>query len=143
LRALVTILKANTKIQEVHDYEIEGFKGQPAVVIVPSSNESSYESTNDNERIYAFNLFIFVSRTKYSGNPKSEADRVMRGLIDTILDDIDKNWTLDTVVQPTGYTFLNIFATPSSWGYANMEDEYRTATIEVKCRVSVDVTLIS
>ena len=67
----------------------------------------------------------------------------MRMVVDSLLDDFDKNWNLSTVTQPTGYTFINLFAVPSTWGYSGEKDEYRAAQITVRARVSVDVNQIT
>ena len=145
IKKIEEILKANDKIAEVYSYESEIFKGSPAVSITPSSNESDYKTTNDNERIYAFNIRIFVNRSVAPAGQKVEyhSDRVLRTLVDSILDDFDKNYNLSGIEQPTGYCFINMFASPSSWGYAGREDEYRACEIILRCRVYVDVNSIS
>lgn len=141
LSKIKALLEANTKIQEVYDYEAEEFKGLPSVTITPSDNSNDYYTTSENVRVYAFNVRLFVSRT---GKTPQEADRIMRNLVDTVLDDFDKNWNLPGVVNPTGYTFINMFAIPSTWGYSGQrEDEFRAAEIRVQCRVVVDTTNIT
>lgn len=140
IEKLAEILTANVKIQATFDYEPDEMTGSPIAIIVPSSNEGDYSTTETNVRVYAFNLKLYVNRTK---NNKNDADRILRNLVDTVLDDFDKNYLLTGVEQPTGYTFINLFALPSSWGYAGLADEYRVAEINVRCRVVVDVRAIS
>lgn len=139
---IVEILEANTLIQEVWNYEVEKFVGDPAVTVTPSANESDYDTTEENVRVYAFTLRVFVNRTA-DIREKGEADEVMRGAVSSILDDFDKNYTLTGISPPTGYTFINVFAVPSVWGYVNRESEYRVCEILLKCRVSVDLNQIS
>jgi len=153
LQKLKDILDANDLIQEVFNYDVEQFQGIPAVTITPSSNESDYNTTEENVRIYAYNVRVFVTRTTLT---KKKADEALRGLVDSIIDDFDKYYTLSAIgtdgsaipggaiSNPTGYTFINLFATPSLWGYiGEREDEYRVAEIEIRCRVSVDLSSIS
>ena len=138
------ILNANTLIQEVFSYEVEEFKGDPACTITPSTNESDYNTTCENIRIYAFNVNLFVNRTiaPTGKDPKSDADRKLRTLVDSVLDDFDKNYTLTGITNPTGYTFINLFALPSIFGYAGREDTFRVGSVNIKCRVSVDLNNI-
>lgn len=145
LQKIQAILQANSLIQETHIYEASKFDGEPVAVVTPSSNESSYRTTNNNERIYAFNVRLFVDRRSRSDGQDSakEADRVLRNLVDSVLDDFDKDYTFSGLETPTGYTMINVFALPSQWGYAGAESEYRVAEIVIRCRVHVDVTRIS
>lgn len=137
---ITSILEANTLIAEVFNHEGDKFNGDPAATVSPSGNESAYNTNRDNHRIYAFTIRLFVTRTSRTNK---EADRVMRNLIDSVIDDIDKDYTFAGLTVPTGYCMINVFATPSQWGYSGQEDEFRVAEINVQCRVSVDVTAIS
>ena len=145
MEKLKSILDANTLIQEVYGFEVEKFEGDPACVIIPSENESDYNTTEENVRIYAFAVRLYVNRTisPVGTDAKTEADRKLRNLVDSVLDDFDKNYTLTGISNPTGYTFINLFAMPSTWGYSGREDEFRSAELIVRCRVSVDVGAIS
>lgn len=143
LNKIVQILEANSLIQEVFNFEKQKFDGDPVAIVSPSGNESDYSTTNQNERIYSYSIKLFVSRTAREGDSDKEADRVLRNLVDSVIDDIDKDYTFSGLVVPTGYCMINVFAIPSQWGYAGAEDEYRVAEIVIRCRVSVDVTLIS
>jgi len=144
LEKIKTILQANTLLAHVQDWEEIQTDSDPFAIVVPSDNESDYYSTQENERIYAFRIMIFASRNKKIRSP-SNAESLMKQLIDTILDDIDKDYDLSTLGAPvkTGYTFINFMATPSAWGYAMPDDQYRVATINVQARVHVDVDAIT
>jgi len=145
LEKLVSILEANALIKEVFNYEVEEFNGDPACTIIPSENESDYNTTEENLRIYVFSIKLYVNRTiTVAGRDvKSDADRKLRNLVDSVLDDFDKDYTLSGIVNPTGYTFINLFALPSAWGYSGREDNFRAAEILIRCRVSVDLSNIS
>ena len=131
-------------IKDVYNYEVEEFDGDPSCTVTPSENDSDYNTTEENVRIYAFNVRLFVNRTiKPAGeDPKPDADRILRNLVDSVLDDFDKDYTLTGIVNPTGYTFINLFALPSTWGYSGREDNFRVAEILIRCRVSVDLSAL-
>jgi len=137
---LKQILVDNDNIQEVFDYFPDKFDGDPTAIITPSENENDFYTTDQNIRNYAFKVMLFVTRT---AKTKNQSDTDMRVLVDSVLDDFDKNWNLSTVVNPTGYCFVNLFAVPSGWGYAGQDDEYRLAEIVVRARVVVNVSEIS
>jgi hypothetical protein len=137
---ITDILEANTAIADVYDHEAEEFKGDPVALVTASGNESDYLTTTENARIYAFNIRLMVDRTARDDH---EAERVLRELVDTVVDDFDKNYTLSGIVNPTGKTFMNLEALPSEWGYIEGQVIYRFADITLKCKVLVDVNLIS
>ena len=141
LNKITSILRANTLLSIVYNHEADNLKGDPAVIVVPSSNESDYDTTEENIRIYAFTIRVFIRRTGI--REPDEADRIMREVISSIIDDFDKDYTFTGLSNPTGYTFINTFANPSSWGYSGREDEFRGSDINLRCRVSVALTAIS
>lgn len=145
LTAITDILSANPLLKEVYQWEVEEFSHDPSCTVTPSENSGDYNTTEENIRIYAFTIRLFVNRTiAITGKDiKKEADRKMRNLVDSVLDDFDKQYWLPGIVNPTGYTFINLFATPSQWGYAGRESEFRACEVKVQCRVSVDVNSIS
>jgi len=142
IEKLKAILVANDKLQEVYAYEVEKFEGQPSAVIVPSDNDSEYSTTVDNSRVYAFSVFLFVARGDnfYSD---SEADRVLRALVDSVLDDFDSDWQLSGLTLNTGYSMLFMEAAPSSWGYTDREMVYRMAEITLRVHLNVNTDLIN
>lgn len=144
---IIALLQANTLIQEVYDFEVAEFGGDPVVTVIPSANEGDYHTTSENRRVYAFSVQLLVKRT----DPRSdqEAERVLTDLVDSVIDDFDKYYTLGTgspgsaLVLPTGYTMIRTHAMPSVWFYSNRETLYRGAEIIIKCELDVDVNLIS
>lgn len=138
------ILRANTLLQEVYDYEVQGFGGDPVATLTPSANESDYRSTSENRRLYSFSLQLWVKR----GDPKNEkkAEDTLTDLVDSVVDDFDKYFTLGqgspgTLTLPTGYLIVKVQATPSAWFYANREPGvlYRAAEVILNVEVDVDV----
>lgn len=141
------ILAANSLLQSIYLYEAKEFGGDPVATLVPSNNESDYRTTTNNARIYAFRLQLWVKRAEPRDD--EEAEEVLTDLLDTILDDFDKYYTLgtgspgDALVLPTGYTMIMLEALPSAWFYSERETLYRGAEIILRVHVDVDVTLIS
>ncbi len=141
---IVAILNANNLFQEVYDYEVQGFNGDPVAVLTASSNESDYRSTSDNRRVYAFSLTLWAKK----GDPKGDrqVENTLTDLVDSVLDDFDKYYTLSqgspgTLTLPTGYLIVRVDATPSAWFYVNREPGvlYRVAEINLRVEVDVDV----
>jgi len=147
-RKIVAMLEANTLIQSVYDYEVAEFSDDPVATITPSTNESDYRTTTANRRIYAFTLMLWVKR---GGDYRDDrqAENVLTDLVDSVLDDFDRYYTLGTgsagsaLVLPTGYTMIKVEAMPSAWFYSNRETFYRGAEINIRVQVDVDVTQIS
>jgi hypothetical protein len=144
LQKLTQILKNNTLLADVYNYERIQTDSDPFAIIVPSGNEGDYQTTEENVRVYAYRLILFVSRNKLI-RTEQKADEVLAELEESVMDDIDKDYAFETIgiPQKTGYTFLQIFATPSAWGYAMPEDEYRVATLNIRALVSVSLNQIS
>jgi len=147
-KKLKSLLKANTLIQEVYDYEPSNFGGDPVATLVPSSNESDYSTTAENERVYAFMLTLWIKRTD-KPNDEAKVEAMMRELVDSVLDDLDKSYTLgagtpgDSLVSKTGYDMLYMEASPSSWVYTDRETLYRGAEIDLRIHFDVNVNLIN
>lgn len=135
------LLETLDKIQEVSNSPKIKFDGYPAAHIVPSDNEADYETTKENVRTYAFLVRIFFE-TKHGGI--ENAIEAMEEVVDEVLDLFDqedqKGASTRTVGigLPSRYQFLNIWATPSSWGEVTGEELIMTQ-IPVRVRVSVDI----
>lgn len=140
--ALINLLKTNTKIQSVYNFEASKLEGYPALTLTASANENEYSTTTENRRTYAFMVRLYVERGS-SPDAENTCEATMRDLVDTVLDKIDKNYNLGTIVTQTGYTFLWISATPSQWGYSGGANEMRVAEISIKIHYDIDTTLIS
>jgi hypothetical protein len=137
---LKTLFGTITQIQEIYDYEVNKFNGDPALVIVPSGNAADYESTTENRRVYAFKVLAVVDRTTRAD---TEAERVLRSIVDKLLNVIDKNWSLSGLVLPAGYAMLFTEALPSVWGYIDRENIYRVAEITIRVHLDCDINLIT
>ena len=142
-----SVLATNSKIQEIYDYEVAEFGGDPCVTITPATDSADYRTTSENMRVYAFNVVLWCKRG--GARTDHQAEEVLTDLIDSITRTFDKYFTLGTgspgnaLVLETGYTMIMVEAVPGEWFYAGREMEYRAATLTIKCHVNVDVTIIA
>ena len=141
---LKSVLGDVTKIGHVYEYPTEKFDGFPSATITPSENASDFETNNENERNYAFIIRLFqdIPNSNVSGEkPLPYAFRVLRLLVDDVLDKFDRDETLSGIILPTGYTMLNLTATPSSWGaIVDLDQKIILAEIIITAKVSFDTT---
>lgn len=147
-KKIVAILNANSLIEDVFDYEASEFTTDPCATVIASSNDSDYRTTTSNRRIYAFQVQLWVKRDGQYRDDK-KAEDVLTDLVDSVLDDFDRFYTLGTgspgaaLSLPTGYTLIMVEALPSAWFYSNRQTLFRGAEITIKVHMDVDVTLIS
>ncbi len=136
-----TLLSTLSTIHEVSNSPKVKFKGYPAAHVVPSDNESDYETTTENVRTYAFTIRVFYE-TKVKGVPGAYS--ALFKIVDSILDLFDqedqKGSDSRTVGMnlPTRYTYLNIWSMPTAWGEVQGE-ELVMAQLSVRVRISVDI----
>lgn len=140
--ALLNILKANNLLANAYNFEAGELDGDPVATLTPSANENAYDTTTENRRVYAFNLRLYKTRAT-GEDAESKTEAAMRELVDSVLDDLDKNHRLPAMETKTGYTYLLMSAAPSQWGYAGRENVHRVAEIIVRVHFDVDVNLIS
>jgi hypothetical protein len=139
---IATLLEGIPEIQEVSSTPKIKFEGYPAVHVIPSDNSNEYETTAENERVYAFTVRAFYE-TKSGG--VEDAFEKLEEVVDKIIDEFDLEGMRDGVNRtvaiglPSRYTFINLFAIPSRWGDLP-EEELLMAEIIVRVRLSIDVT---
>jgi len=135
---ILAVLQTVTKIQEFYGYPNLQFDGYPAAVIVPSNQDSDYETNTDNERAYAFQLSIFQD-IKEGGI--ENALNALYDLADDVLNAFDSDPTLSGISLPTGYTMIYVAPSISAWQQID-DKEVLFLNITIKVRVSVDITSI-
>lgn len=139
---LKALIQATDLVANVYDFEASDLSGTPIATITPSGNESSYDTTIHNRRRYGFMVRLFVERGSGNANEKNAED-AMKELCDKMLNVFDANHQLPDLVSQDGYTFLFMHATPSRWGYAGRENNYRVAEINLIVDFQVDVETVS
>ena len=138
---IATLLETLDTFQEVSNAPKIKFSGYPAAHIVPSDNESDYETTTENVRTYAFMVRVFYE-TKTTN--MDDAYTALEEIVDSVLDLFDqedqKGASSRTVGVdlPARYTYLNIWALPAGWGEVPGE-ELIMAQLSVRVRISVDI----
>lgn len=138
---VANLINTISDIQEVSSAPKITFDAYPAAHVVPSSNESDYETNRENLRTYAFQVRFFYS-TKDIGIATAieRIEQVVDQAID-LVDQEDQKGASGRVVGinlPARYTFINIWAVPTLWGEVP-EQQLLMAEISVRVRVSVDV----
>lgn len=137
-----TLLETIDKFQEVSPDPTLKFSGYPAACIYPSDSISDYETTTENERVYAYKVQVFYE-TKKGGI--AEAMAALRELVDDVIDLFDQDDLKGAATRtvaiglPARYTFLQILAHPSEWGEIPGENLI-TATITVRIKISYDAS---
>lgn len=143
---LVSILEGISALQEVHNYEKSAFRGYPAVTVVPSENESDFEATQERQRVLAFRLRFYVEvisdRQEVTGEGLKEADRIMRTVLDDVIDEFDKpaNARLSGNADTAAKKVLYVEPVPSSWEY---DSDRKMRMAEILLRVHVYVATYS
>ena len=137
-----TLLEEIDTIQQVEGHPTLKFTGFPSAYVVPSDNVADYETTDENIRTYSFIVRVFYE-TKKKG--VSEALDALDDIVDSVIDKFDQEDLKGSgartlgVGLPSGYTFINIWASPSNWGEVESA-ELLMAEINVGVRVSVDIS---
>lgn len=126
---------------EVKSYPKLDFSGYPSAYIIPSDQESDYETNIENERFYSFITRIFYETKDTS--VETALDKIEEA-VDAVIDAIDQEDKRNVgrvvgINLPAKYTFLSIEATPSQWGELPTE-MLIMAEVRVKVRVSYDAT---
>jgi hypothetical protein len=120
--------KVNTaeSVEVVYGYEKSTFAGFPAVVIVPTSNDSDYGSTESDKITYVFKVkayYIIKDETEME-----EADTAMYEVMDELSNIFRERDVLGDAcdwVEPV----------PGEWDFEERgEAVYRTATLTLRCK---------
>jgi hypothetical protein len=128
-----SILQGVSKIEQVSDYPNQDFSGFPAVMIRTNGNTSNYETTQENDEIYSFSLFVFqIIEGVYSAE---KARNILEEMCDLIRDTFDSDEFLNGISMPSGRSILGVRPTVSSIGEDD-SGKYCIAEIELAVRVS-------
>lgn len=141
---LKVLLDEISSIQEKHKSPTFKFNGYPAAFVVPSGNESDYLTTNENQRIYAFKIWVFTEYDQTTGEISYET---LTQCVDDVLDKVDEQENPENEGRDlasglqSGYTLVAVLATPSRFAL-DEEEKLLGAEINVRLKVSVDLTEI-
>lgn len=110
--------------EAVYPWPKATLSGFPAIIIMPSENESDYESTNSREVVFAFDLTVYYPTTKEADYEKTET--AMGECVSDLLRIFLVKHPLTTCdwVRPI----------PSLWGETTVgEATFRTAQLKLRC----------
>jgi len=143
LDSIKTILEGVSKIQATYKYPTEDFSGTPAAVVIPSDNDSDYETNVDNQRTYAFQVSLFVDLKSGGTKDTKEAYQTMYDLIDDVMNafDADRGFTGAGFSPNTGETLAVVRPVPSSWEI-HEDLGMLEGRLIIKCFMLIDTNLI-
>lgn len=123
--AIVAKINTMTTPGICYGYDKSIFDELPAVIVIPSGNESDYSDT-DRDRV----TFVFRVRAYYDvtgeGN-YDEAEVALEGVVDELLTEFREKDALPGVTDW-------VIPAPSAWEYEVRDDKvYRVAEITLKC----------
>lgn len=140
-----TLLDDLDVFEEVSDEPKMNFSGYPACFISPSGNENDYQSTQDNERVYGFKIWIFQ---EYEHTSLQDAYEKVMNMVDEVINQMDAQESpdisdadrkIDNGVNTGAYTLIGVMAVPSRFA-SDESDRLIAAEVTIKCRVLVDLT---
>jgi len=140
-----TKLEAITNIANVYDFAWVDFDGFPAATITPSGFENDYQTNVENLRKYIFTVRLFHKIDVISQKPTErerveEAFRVMRGLVDTVVDGFDKDETLTSIVLPAGKRMVSVIPVPTNFSYFP-EEKIIVGEVLINVNILFDTTI--
>lgn len=142
---LHSLLDGIDVMQEAHIAPKFTFNGYPACFVAPSGNENDYLTTHENQRVYAFRVWVFA---EYDETTPAEAYKTLIQATDHILNEVDaqENPDIDSRSMATnlgdGVTLLAVLATPSQF-VLDTEEKMLAAEVIVRCKVTIDLTLLT
>lgn len=141
---LHAVVDGISRLQEVHRRPTFQFNGFPAAFVAPSNNENQFLTSNDNQRIYAFVVWIFVEYDQT--NPQTAFDEIME-CSQEVIDAVDKQENPENASRSmadnlgAGTTLLAVMAAPGQV-VPDIEEKMIGAMVTVRCKVTVDLTLL-
>lgn len=142
---IIEIVEGIDGFQEVKGRPTLQFKGFPAAFVVPSGNENEFNSSNENQRIYALKVWVF---TEYDVESADTAYSELMDRMDDVIDAMDKQEDPDEASQsmannlPSKATLMAVMASPGQ--IVPDEDEKLLAgMVTVKCKVLIDLTQLT
>lgn len=144
-RNLYDLLKTIDSFQDKHIAPTFKFNGFPAFFIAPSGNEADFLTTNDNQRIYAFKVWVF---TEYDETAPDSSYLTLAGCVDDVINKCDQQESPEAQSRQManelgdGITLLAVMASPSRFAL-DEEEKLLGSEITVRAKVSVDLTLLT
>ncbi len=114
----------------VFEYAKSKMVKYPTITITPAENQNtSFADTTRRRRSYTFAVRVYQERTERS---EEESERILRTLIDDLIDIFDADIYLNNALAGRGFAF----PIPSSWSFVTGEQvNTRMAEILIECVV--------
>jgi len=135
--AIKAKLQSISTIQEVADYPTEEFNGYPAVMIAAKKNDSEFETTIENQRVYVYKLIVIVKVAEGTISEKKARDMVLQA-VDDILYAFDRDQQLSSVQLASDETM--IICQPALTDELIPSPPYMKAEMEIKVKISINIT---
>jgi len=113
------ILDSITEIREVYDHPTPNIEKYPAAIFYPTGMENSFESSNENMKLYTWKVFLIIgTRQKSIGTIMRQT---MPPLVDAFLQAIDDGWSFDAIDGHRVWTKVEAGAWSVSDGVGGLE----------------------
>lgn len=136
-QAIKSKLQSISSIQEVADYPTEEFNGYPAVMIGAKKNESEFETTIENLRVYVYKMIVVVKVADGTISEKKARDVVLQ-TVDDILYAFDRDQQLSSVQLASDETM--VICQPALTDEIRNSPPYVSAEMEIKVKISINIT---
>lgn len=137
---LKTLLDSVSELQVVYPNPTFKPSGYPFAFIGRSGNDSDYETTNENMRVYAFKVWLI---TQFDQDSFAEADNLMYDVLDAVLNKVDEqesptsNRSMATNLAAQ-YTLVAVEALPSR-SVSDEVEKLLATEVTVRCKVLIDL----
>ena len=123
--AIKGVVDSMDTVQSAYAYEKSTFDGFPAVIVVPTDNESEYATNQNDRQVFVFKLRAYCPIPKESEHAAAEI--ALEEVVDELLTSFRERDILGTAcdwVEPS----------PSVWQYEERgEGVYRVAEVTLRC----------
>lgn len=138
-------LEEITGISNVYDFAWLDFDGFPAVTITPFGFSSDYLTNQENLRRYIYTVRLFhkvdvISSMDTERKRVEEAFRVMRVLIDEVVDGFDKDETMSGIELPAGKQMVGVLPVPTEILYFP-EEKIIVGEVRIEVKILFDTSV--
>ncbi len=135
--AIKTKLQSISSIQSVQDFPTEETNGYPNVLLMAKKNDSQFETTIENERVYIYKLIVNVKVADGTIDEKKARDMVLQ-VVDDILYAFDRDQQLSSLSLSSDETM--IICQPALTDEIVSTPPYVRADMEIKVKISINIT---
>ena len=132
---ILSLLQTVTKLENnnIFDYPKAEVNGYPAAIFYPAEGSVDYETTSEDERVYAWVIEIHY---EYDIGGISNALNALYDCVDDVLDKFSTNRMLTGISMPASTVLIGVEPVSAGWGELPNK-KILVATINLKIRVSV------